>query len=195
MARWRALARRIARMRKKRPTRAAAPMIHQMNLMISPMMNSTPIRPANPPPPLPDLYLRRLIAAPDPTKTADTSPLSPYVRPRFSVSVRQRSDKYPFRRSSVQRRQRRLALRVGRSCKSFWHAARLVRRVDGISGDELRRHRPRTSRPAPRRRGIASDARRAAGRRWPSASCCARCGRGSAAPKGGAASGARVTTP
>jgi hypothetical protein len=46
-------------------------------LMISPTMNSTPIRPANPPPPLPDLYRRRLIAAPDPTMTADASPLPP----------------------------------------------------------------------------------------------------------------------
>jgi hypothetical protein len=31
---------------------------------------------------------------------ADASPLSPYVRPRLSVIVRQRSDKYPFRRSA-----------------------------------------------------------------------------------------------
>ena len=75
-------------------------MIHQMNLMITPMMNSRPIAPANPPPPLPELFRRLLIAASDPTKTADASPF-PYVRPRSSVSVHQRSDKYSFRRSSV----------------------------------------------------------------------------------------------
>jgi hypothetical protein len=82
--------------------------------------------------------------------------LAPSVRPRFSVSVRQRSDKYSFRRSSVQRRQRQLALRVGRSCKSFWHAARLVRRVDGVPGNELRRHKPRT----PRRHLAAEESHR-----------------------------------
>src|SRR5438067_8685736 len=57
-------------------------MIHQMNLMISPMMNSTPIRPTNPPPPLLDSYRRLLIAASDPTKTIDSSPWNPYRRPR-----------------------------------------------------------------------------------------------------------------
>jgi hypothetical protein len=37
----------------------------------------------------------------------------------FSVSVHQRSDKYPFRRSSVQRRQRQQALRVGSFMRTF----------------------------------------------------------------------------
>jgi hypothetical protein len=45
--------------------------------------------------------------------------VAPYARPRFSVSVRQWSDKYPFRRSSVQRWQRQQALRVGSLMQTF----------------------------------------------------------------------------
>src|SRR3954467_12088552 len=40
----------MARARKNRATSAAAPMIHQMNLMMSPMINSTPSSAPNPPP-------------------------------------------------------------------------------------------------------------------------------------------------